>query len=50
MPNHTYACGSCGGGGLVPATNCQCKHGSVHTCSPRACPRCNGTGWLKGGR
>ncbi|HEY1818919.1 MAG TPA: hypothetical protein VGG83_03245 [Trebonia sp.] len=36
-------CSRCGGGGLIPASNCQCR-GSRHTCSPATCPACHGSG------
>jgi hypothetical protein len=45
MPNSTYACGTCNGGGLVPASNCNCSNGNVHVCSPQTCPSCGGAGW-----
>lgn len=50
MANSTYPCGTCGGGGLVPSANCRCGNGNVHTCSPRTCPRCGGSGWLSSSR
>ncbi len=37
------ACPGCGGGGAVPAVGCACT-GPGHTCTPRTCPACGGTG------
>jgi hypothetical protein len=37
-------CGTCGGGGLVLPPDCRCK-GLGHTCAPRVCPACGGSGY-----
>ena len=41
--NSNDRCGTCGGGGLVPAPGCTCG-GNAHTCLPTICTVCNGSG------
>jgi hypothetical protein len=41
--NSKDRCTACGGGGLVPASDCTCA-GNAHTCTAVACTVCNGTG------
>ncbi len=36
-------CGTCGGGGMVPAAACHCPL-PWHRCAPRTCPDCEGSG------